>query len=189
MPPRLPHRLRPGILLLEVLVALAVFALAGIGLTLALRQTARLQAQLDQRLRAQLAISNGLAEVRAMPVLQAGSYTLPAQPPGVTVTANVVAIEGLLDQFGNPLPLPPGVTSSPNIAAATASAAQQAQEAVAAAATTVAALPTLFEVRATITVAQDGQDPISEEFTFWVHPDSSGVVGVGLPTAAALPTP
>lgn len=186
------RRARRGILLLEVLIALAIFALAGIGLTLALRQTARLQAQLDQRLRAQLAIANGLAELRAMPLLQAGSYSLPNQPPGVSVTAQVFPVEGLLDQFGNPLPLPPGVTSGPDLATATANAQQQNQTSGAAAANAaLPAAPTLFEVRARISVSQlDGaEDPITEEFTFWTHPDATGVVGVSPTAAGAAPVP
>ncbi|MEM6912091.1 MAG: prepilin-type N-terminal cleavage/methylation domain-containing protein [Verrucomicrobiota bacterium] len=92
-----------GFVLMEVIVAMTVFALVGIALTQAISQIGQVALESRRSAMARAALASTMAEIRATLELQAGEYEFEADANGVLVRATIEALEEVENQDGQPL--------------------------------------------------------------------------------------
>lgn len=99
---------KSGIVLLEVAIALAIFAFAGVGLATALRQSARLQAEINAELLLEQELKNAIAQGRHFVALEEGNLSLVSHHDDIQLSASAQQLDNLTDQFAYPIGGPPG---------------------------------------------------------------------------------
>lgn len=82
-----------GFVLLEVILALALFVLVAVGMTQALGQMARTSTTARQEAQVLRQLESVLAEVRHQPELKKGSFDFPVNEQGIAATATVQEVE------------------------------------------------------------------------------------------------
>ena len=98
---RPPPRRRPrGFLLLEVILALAVFAAAGTSFAVIFNQMARSAALTQNELRLTRILDSALDETLSLPVLEEGKFEDEVGKTGITMTTSIVKLEDLEAEDG-----------------------------------------------------------------------------------------
>ena len=100
--PRHPAR-RRGFLLLEVILALAVFSAAATGFAVALHQMAKAAAVAQSELRITRILDSALDETLSIPVLEEGTVTNPVGNTDIEMATTIKILDELEDQDGQPL--------------------------------------------------------------------------------------
>ena len=94
MPSRLCRRTRKGYLLLEVVLAMAVFSLAATGFTLALQKAADASDMAAREMQITRILSSALDEALAVPVLEEGEAVMELEERQVDIQTLYERIEG-----------------------------------------------------------------------------------------------
>lgn len=94
---------RKGFLLLEVVLALAIFSLAATGLVVALNRTASLAQNSQSELKITRLLDSALDETISIPTLEENesSYTVPGT--NIELTTKIELLEDLQNEDGQPL--------------------------------------------------------------------------------------
>lgn len=101
------HHLHPrkhGFLLLEMVLALAVFGIAATGFAVALHKMAAAAQLAQTELRTTAILESALDETLSLPVLEEGTTETEAGDTGVTLTTTIELLEDLQNKDGQPLP-------------------------------------------------------------------------------------
>jgi type II secretory pathway pseudopilin PulG len=100
---RAPKHLRKGFLLLEVLLALAVFMSAATGFAVALHQTADLASTAQRKLKMTRLLESALAEAMSYPVLEEGTTSVAVDEmsdAGLEIETTVELLEEMENEDG-----------------------------------------------------------------------------------------
>ena len=100
MPSRLCRRTRKGYLLLEVVLAMAVFSLAATGFTLALQKAADASDMAAREMQITRILSSALDEALAVPVLEEGEAVMELEERQVDIQTLYERIEEMENQDG-----------------------------------------------------------------------------------------
>jgi hypothetical protein len=92
-----------GFLLLEVILALAVFSAAATGFAVALHQMAKAATLAQSELRITRILDSALDETLSLPVLEEGTTTAPVGKSDVEMATTVAILEDLENEDGQPL--------------------------------------------------------------------------------------
>lgn len=95
------HYQRQGFLLLEMILALAVFAMAATGFVVALQKMSQTSALAQSEMRVTRVLDSAMSEVLSLPTLEAGGY--PIEGYGIEVAAEIEPVEGLTNEDGEDL--------------------------------------------------------------------------------------
>ncbi len=98
-----PRRRSPGFLLLEMILALAIFAMAATGFTVALHRMAAASTAARDGLRITRIIDTALNEVISLPTLEVGEMSYVVDEGNVEIRANIELIEDLKNLEDMPL--------------------------------------------------------------------------------------
>ena len=99
-----PHPIRKsGFLLLEMVLALAVFGMAATGFTVALNRMAATASLAQSELRITRILDSALEETLSQPTIEEGSDTIEIGETGVELETNIERIEDLLNEEGQQL--------------------------------------------------------------------------------------
>jgi type II secretory pathway pseudopilin PulG len=99
-----PHPIRKsGFLLLEMVLALAVFGMAATGFTVALNRMAATASLAQSELRITRILDSALEETLSQPMIEEGSDTIEIGETGVELETNIERIEDLLNEEGQQL--------------------------------------------------------------------------------------
>ncbi len=98
-----PHSPRPGYLLLEVVLALAVFSMAATGFAVALQKTAKATLRAEQEMRLTRILESSVDEALSQPSMQEGTTTTAIAEMGVEVTTTVKILSDIENQDGQAL--------------------------------------------------------------------------------------
>jgi predicted amino acid-binding ACT domain protein len=98
-----PVNRKPGFLLLEMILALAVFGAAATGFTVALNRMAATAALAQSELRITRIIDSAMEETLSMPVIEEGSDTMEVGETGIELETSIEPIEDLLNEDGQQL--------------------------------------------------------------------------------------
>ena len=94
---------KPGFLLLEMVLALAVFGMAATGFTVALNRMAATASLAQSELRITRILDSALEETLSQPTIEEGSDTIEIGETGVELETNIERIEDLLNEDGQQL--------------------------------------------------------------------------------------
>ncbi len=94
---------RRGFLLLEVILALAVFSAAAVGFTVALHQMAKAATVAQSELRITRILDSALDETLSIPVLEEGTVTNPVGNTDIEMATTIKILDQLENQDGQPL--------------------------------------------------------------------------------------
>ena len=94
---------KSGFLLLEMILALAVFGMAATGFTVALNRMAATASLAQSELRITRILDSALEEALSQPVIDEGSDTIEIGETGVELETNIERIEDLLNEEGQQL--------------------------------------------------------------------------------------
>jgi type II secretory pathway pseudopilin PulG len=94
---------KPGFLLLEMVLALAVFGMAATGFTVALNRMAATASLAQSELRITRILDSALEETLSQPTIEEGSDTIEIGETGVELETNIERIEDLLNEEGQQL--------------------------------------------------------------------------------------
>jgi hypothetical protein len=97
-----PNR-KSGFLLLEMVLALAVFGMAATGFTVALNRMAATASLAQSELRITRILDSALEETLSQPTIEEGSDTIEIGETGVELETNIERIEDLLNEEGQQL--------------------------------------------------------------------------------------
>ncbi|MEI6653448.1 MAG: type II secretion system protein [Verrucomicrobiota bacterium] len=92
-----------GFLLLEVILALAIFSATATGFAIALHQMAKAAALAQSELRLTRILDSALAETLSLPVLEEGNTTVPVGQTDMHLTTAIKILEGLENKDGETL--------------------------------------------------------------------------------------
>jgi type II secretory pathway pseudopilin PulG len=99
-----PHPIRKsGFLLLEMVLALAVFGMAATGFTVALNRMAATASLAQSELRITRILDSALEETISLPTIEEGSDTIEIGETGVELETTIERIEDLLNEDGQQL--------------------------------------------------------------------------------------
>ena len=99
-----PHPIRKsGFLLLEMVLALAVFGMAATGFTVALNRMAATASLAQSELRITRILDSALEETISLPTIEEGSDTIEIGETGVELETTIERIEDLLNEEGQQL--------------------------------------------------------------------------------------
>lgn len=94
------RRIKKGFLLLEVVLALAVFAIACTGLTVAFHRMAGAASLAQSELRITRILDSALTEQSSMPMLEEGVTQIPIEDSDIELDVEILPIEDLENQDG-----------------------------------------------------------------------------------------
>jgi prepilin-type N-terminal cleavage/methylation domain-containing protein len=94
------HTVKRGFLLLEMILALAVFGVAATGFAVALRQMADLAALAQSELRITRVLESALDEALSVPVLEVGAVDSEAGETGIQLVTTIKLLEELENEEG-----------------------------------------------------------------------------------------
>ncbi|MDP0490465.1 MAG: prepilin-type N-terminal cleavage/methylation domain-containing protein [Verrucomicrobiota bacterium JB023] len=94
---------RQGFVMLEVLIALALFASAGTALVVALNEVGNVTFELNRDRRLARILDSELRQVMSLPTLEEGKNTRPLDELGVEIETLIQAIEEMENQDGQVL--------------------------------------------------------------------------------------
>jgi len=94
---------KPGFLLLEMVLALAVFGMAATGFTVALNRMAATASLAQSELRITRILDSALEETISLPTIEEGSDTIEIGETGVELETTIERIEDLLNEDGQQL--------------------------------------------------------------------------------------
>jgi type II secretory pathway pseudopilin PulG len=94
---------KSGFLLLEMVLALAVFGMAATGFTVALNRMAATASLAQSELRITRILDSALEETLSQPTIEEGSDTIEIGETGVELETNIERIEDLLNEEGQQL--------------------------------------------------------------------------------------
>jgi type II secretory pathway pseudopilin PulG len=94
---------KPGFLLLEMVLALAVFGMAATGFTVALNRMAATASLAQSELRITRILDSALEETLSQPTIEEGSDTIEIGETGVELETTIERIEDLLNEEGQQL--------------------------------------------------------------------------------------
>lgn len=94
---------KSGFLLLEMVLALAVFGMAATGFTVALNRMAATASLAQSELRITRILDSALEEALSQPTIEEGSDTIEIGETGVELETNIERIEDLLNEDGRQL--------------------------------------------------------------------------------------
>ena len=94
---------KSGFLLLEMVLALAVFGMAATGFTVALNRMAATASLAQSELRITRILDSALEETLSQPMIEEGSDTIEIGETGVELETNIERIEDLLNEEGQQL--------------------------------------------------------------------------------------
>lgn len=94
---------KSGFLLLEMVLALAVFGIAATGFTVALNRMAATASLAQSELRITRMIDSALEETISLPMLEEGSDTIEIGETGVELETSIERVEDLLNEDGQQL--------------------------------------------------------------------------------------
>ena len=94
---------KSGFLLLEMILALAVFGMAATGFTVALNRMAATASLAQSELRITRILDSALEETLSQPTIEEGSDTIEIGETGVELETNIERIEDLLNEEGQQL--------------------------------------------------------------------------------------
>ena len=94
---------KSGFLLLEMVLALAVFGMAATGFTVALNRMAATASLAQSELRITRILDSALEETISLPTIEEGSDTIEIGETGVELETNIERIEDLLNEDGQQL--------------------------------------------------------------------------------------
>ena len=97
------RRTKKGFLLLEVVLALAVFAIACTGLTVAFHRMAGAASLAQNELRITRILDSALTEQLSLPTLEEGVNQIPVEDTDVQLNVVIEPIEDMENQDGEPL--------------------------------------------------------------------------------------
>ena len=97
------RRTKKGFLLLEVVLALAVFAIACTGLTVAFHRMAGAASLAQSELRITRILDSALTEQLSIPTLEEGVNQIPVEDTDVQLNVVIEPIEDMENQDGEPL--------------------------------------------------------------------------------------
>jgi cell division protein FtsX len=100
---RQPIRRRRGFLLLEVILALAVFSAAATGFAVALHRMAGAATRAQSELRITRILESALDETLSLPVLEEGTVTNPVGSGDMEMITDIAILEELENEDGQPL--------------------------------------------------------------------------------------
>jgi cell division protein FtsX len=100
---RQPNRRRRGFLLLEVILALAVFSAAATGFAVALHRMAAAATRAQSELRITRILESALDETLSLPVLEEGTVTNPVGDGDMEMITDIAILEDLENEDGQPL--------------------------------------------------------------------------------------
>lgn len=92
-----------GFLLLEVILALAVFSAAATGFAVALHQMARAAGMAQSELRITRILDSALDETLSLPVLEEGTTTTQVAKSDIEIATTITLLQDLQNEDGNPL--------------------------------------------------------------------------------------
>jgi len=92
-----------GFLLLEVILALAVFSAAATGFAVALHQMAKAAALAQNELRITRILDSALDETFSLPLLEEGTTTAQVGKTGIEMATKITILDGLESEQGAPL--------------------------------------------------------------------------------------
>ena len=92
-----------GFLLLEVILALAVFSAAATGFAVALHQMAKAAGLAQSELRITRILDSALDETLSLPVLEEGTTTAQVAKSNIEMATNITILQNLENQDGAPL--------------------------------------------------------------------------------------
>lgn len=98
-----PARRRRGFLLLEVILALAVFSAAATGFAVALHQMSKAATMAQSELRITRILESALDETLSLPVLEEGTVTNPVGNSDMEMITDIKILEDLENEDGQPL--------------------------------------------------------------------------------------
>ena len=99
----IPPIRKSGFLLLEMVLALAVFGMAATGFTVALNRMAATASLAQSELRITRILDSALEETISQPTIEEGSDTIEIGETGVELETNIERIEDLLNEEGQQL--------------------------------------------------------------------------------------
>lgn len=102
-PPAGRSRATRGFLLLEMVLALAVFSIAATGFVVALHRMGDLTAAAQKELRVVAILDSALEETISLPTLEEGKTTTQLEGSGVELVTTIEPIEDLQNEEGQPL--------------------------------------------------------------------------------------
>jgi type II secretory pathway pseudopilin PulG len=94
---------KSGFLLLEMVLALAIFGMAATGFTVALNRMAATASLAQSELRITRILDSALEETLSQPTIEEGSDTIEIGETGIELETNIERIEGLLNEEGQQL--------------------------------------------------------------------------------------
>ena len=94
---------KSGFLLLEMVLALAVFGMAATGFTVALNRMAATASLAQSELRITRILDSALEETLSQPTIEEGSDTIEIGETGIELETNIERIEDLLNEEGQQL--------------------------------------------------------------------------------------
>jgi len=94
---------RPGYLLLEVVLALAVFGIAATGFAVALQRTAKAAEMARREMRITRILESSLNEALSLPTMQEGSTTTSITEMGVEVDTEIKQLPDIANEDGQML--------------------------------------------------------------------------------------
>ena len=94
------RRQRRGYVLMEVVLAIGVFAIAATGFVVALHRIDQLAAVTQQRMRIMRILDSALKEAVSLPVMEEGKTTVSLEEMGVEVETLIQPIEDMENQDG-----------------------------------------------------------------------------------------
>lgn len=94
---------KSGFLLLEMVLALAVFGMAATGFTVALNRMAATASLAQSELRITRILDSALEETLSQPMIEEGSDTIEIGETGIELETNIERIEDLLNEEGQQL--------------------------------------------------------------------------------------
>lgn len=97
------HRGRRGFLLLEMVLALAVFGMAATGFAVALNRMAKVAGLAQSELRITRILDSALDETISLPTLEEGVTDSEAGETGVDLTTTIELLKELQNEEGQPL--------------------------------------------------------------------------------------
>lgn len=94
---------KSGFLLLEMVLALAIFGMAATGFTVALTRMAATASLAQSELRITRILDSALEETLSQPMIEEGSDTIEIGETGIELETNIERIEDLLNEEGQQL--------------------------------------------------------------------------------------
>ncbi len=97
------HPVKRGFLLLEMVLALAVFGIAATGFAVALHKMAEAAGLAQSELRITRVLDSALDETLSLPVLEEGTTNSSVGETGIELDTTIALLEDLQNQDGQPL--------------------------------------------------------------------------------------